>query len=85
VWCVAQPTWAWAPAETREPDLAHQGDGEVVPALSTANGREWLRAVWPVPPLTPQQAPALGLTPLGKRARSTRSRLRCHVQPHDAS
>src|SRR4029453_5869738 len=45
VWCVAQPTWAWAPAETREPDLAHHWDGEVVPALSTANGRELLRTV----------------------------------------
>jgi SRSO17 transposase len=85
LWFVAQTKLAWAQAYTRDPDLAHQLEVEVLPALSTANVRELLRAVLPVPQLTPQQATELVITPLGNRARSTSSRLRCQVKPYDAS
>jgi SRSO17 transposase len=85
LWFVAQTKLAWAQAYARDPDLARQLEGEVLPALSTANVRELLKAVLPVPQLTPQQATELVITHLVKRARSTSSRLRCQVKPHDSS
>ena len=84
-WCVAQTQLEWAQASARDPDLARHLEVEVWPALSTANVRELLKAVLPVPQLTPQQAPERVLTPLVNRARSTSSRLRCQVKPHDSS
>jgi len=85
LWFVAQTKLAWAQAYARDPDLARQWEVEVLPALSTANVREWLKAVLPVPQLTPQQATELVITPLVHRARSTSSRLRCQEKPHDSS
>jgi hypothetical protein len=85
VWFVAQTKLAWAQASARDPDLARQLEVEVLPALSTANVRELLKAVVPVPQLTPQQATELVITHLVNRARSTSSRLRCQVKPHDSS
>jgi hypothetical protein len=75
----------WAQTYGRDPDLARQLEVEVLPALSTANVRELLKAVLPVPQLTPQQATELVITHLVNRARSTRSRLRRQVKPHDSS
>jgi SRSO17 transposase len=85
LWFVAQTKLAWAQAYARDPDLARQWEVEVLPALSTANVRELLKAVLPVPQLTPQQATELVITHLVNRARSTSSRLRCQVKPHDSS
>jgi hypothetical protein len=85
LWFVAQPKLAWAQAYACDPDLARQWEVEVLPALSTANVRELLKAVLPVPQLTPQQATELVITHLVNRARSTSSRLRCQVKPHDSS
>jgi hypothetical protein len=85
LWCVAQTKLAWAQTYARDPDLARQLAVEVLPALSTANVRELLKAVLPVPQLTPQQATELVLTHLVNRARSTSSRLRGQVKPHDSS
>jgi hypothetical protein len=85
VWFVAQTKLAWAQAYARDPALARQLEVEVLPALSTANVRELLQAVLPVPQLTPQQATELVITHLVNRARSTSSRLRCQVKPHDSS
>jgi SRSO17 transposase len=85
LWFVAQTKLAWAQAYARDPDLARQLEVEVLPALSTANVRELLKAVLPVPQLTPQQATELVITHLVNRARSTSSRLRCQVKPYDAS
>ena len=85
LWFVAQTKLAWAQAYSRDPDLARQLEVEVLPALSTANVRELLKAVLPVPQLTPQQATELVITHLVNRARSTSSRLRCQVKPYDAS
>ena len=85
LWFVAQTKLEWAQAYARDPDLARQLAVEVLPALSTANVRELLKAVLPVPQLTPQQATELVITHLVHRARSTSSRLRCQVKPHDSS
>ena len=85
LWFVAQTKLEWAQAYAREPDLARQLEVEVLPALSTANVRELLKAVLPVPQLTPQQATELVITHLVNRARSTSSRLRCQVKPPDSS
>ena len=85
LWCVAQTKWAWAPASPRDPARARPWAVEVLPALSTANVREVLQAVFPLPQLTLEQATALVLMPLVHRARSTRSRLKSQVKPHDSS
>ena len=53
LWFVAQTKLAWAQAYTRDPALARQLEVEVLPALSTANVRELLKAVLPLPQLTP--------------------------------
>ena len=85
VWFVAQTKLAWAQMYTRDPALARQLEVEVLPALSTANVRELLKAVLPLPQLTPAEAMDLVITPLINRARSTSSRLKSHVKPHDSS
>jgi hypothetical protein len=54
---------------------------EVLPALSTANVRELLKAVLPLPQLTPEQATQRVITHLVNRARSTSSRLKSQGTP----
>jgi len=75
-WFVADVKLKWREAYARDPELAHQFEVEVLPALSTANVRDLLQAVLPVPQLTPQQARELVATHLVNRTRSTASRLR---------
>ena len=75
-WFVASVKLEWREAYARDPDLARQFELEVLPALSTANVRDLLQAVLPVPQLTPQQAREMVATHLVNRARSTASRLR---------
>jgi len=82
---VAQTKWTWEQASARDPAWARHLAVEGLPALSTANVRAWLKAVLPVPPLTPQEATELVITHLVKRARSTRSRLKSQVQSEDVS
>ena len=48
---------------------------EVLPALSTANVREMLKAAMPLPQLMPEHATQLVVRHLVNRARSTSSRL----------
>jgi SRSO17 transposase len=85
LWFVAQTKWAWAQMYTRDPALARQLEVEVLPTLSTANMRELLKAVLPLPQLTPAEAMDLVITHLINRARSTRSRLQSQVKPPDSS
>src|SRR5215467_6249859 len=85
LWFVTQTKWAWAQMYTRDPALAHQLEVEVLPALSTANVRELLKAVLPLPQLTPAEAMDLVITHLINRARSTSSRLKSQVKPQDSS
>jgi SRSO17 transposase len=85
LWFVAQTKLAWAQMYTRDPALARQLEVEVLPALSTANVRELLKAVLPLPQLTPAEAMDLVITHLINRARSTSSRLKSQVKPQDSS
>jgi len=85
LWFVTQTKWAWAQMYTRDPALAHQLEVEVLPALSTANVRELLKAVLPMRQLTPAEAMDLVITHLIHRARSTSSRLKSQVKPQDSS
>lgn len=83
-WFVAIEKLEWREAYARDPQLAQQFELEVLPALSTANVREMLQAVLPVPQLTPQQAREVVAAHLVNRARSTASRLktqRFHEDP----
>src|SRR5499425_116074 len=85
LWFVAQTKLVWAQMSMRDPALAHQVEVEVLPALSTANVRELLKAVLPLPQLTPAEAMDLVITHLIHRARSTSSRLKSQVKPQDSS
>ena len=85
LWFVAQTKLVWAQSYARDPALAPQLEVEVLPALSTANGRELLKAVLPLPQLTPTEAMDLVITHLIHRARSTSSRLKSQVRPQDSS
>src|SRR6266568_3063044 len=85
LWFVAQTKLVWAQMYTRDPALAHQLEVEVLPALSTANVRELLKAVLPLSQLTPTGAMDLVITHLNNRARSISSRLKSQVNPQDSS
>jgi SRSO17 transposase len=76
LWFIAQTKLEWRQAYVRDPDLARQLELEVLPNLSTANVRELLKAVLPLPQLTPDEATTLVMTRLVARARSTASRQR---------
>ncbi len=75
-WFVAETKLKWRETYARDPKLARELAVEVLPALSTANVRELLQAVLPVPRLSLQQARDVVATHLVNRARSTASRLR---------
>jgi SRSO17 transposase len=79
LWFVAETKWQWAQTYARDPQLSQQLEVEVLPALSTANVCELLRAVLPVPTLTPANAIQIIIRMLLDRAASTRSRLKTRV------
>ena len=80
LWFVAQTKLEWMQMYARDPELAHQLEVEVLPALSTANVRELLKAALPRPQLTPEQAMELVVKHLVNRARSTSSRLKSQAK-----
>ena len=75
LWFIAETKLDWRMAYARDPELAREMEVEVLPALSTANVREMLKAALPIPQLTPEQATQLVVQHLVDRARSTSSRL----------
>jgi SRSO17 transposase len=79
LWFVAETKWQWAQMYARDPQLSQQLEVEVLPALSTANVCELLRAVLPVPTLTPDKALQIIIRMLLDRAASTRSRLKTRI------
>jgi len=79
LWFVAETKWQWAQTYARDPQLLQQLEVEVLPALSTANVCELLRAVLPVPTLTPVSALQIVIRMLLDRAASTRSRLKSRI------
>lgn len=76
LWFVAEVKLDWRATYARDANLQRQLEVEVLPALSTANVRELLQAVLPVPHLTAAEARHLVATHLVHRARSTSSRLK---------
>ena len=85
LWFVASVKLTWRQQYARDPELVRQLEVEILPALSTANVRELLQAVLPVPQLTPKQAQQLVVQHLLNRARSTRSRLKAQREHNDSS
>ena len=84
-WFIASLKLKWRTTYQRDPVLAQQFEVEVLPALSTANVRDLLMSVLPVPQLTPESARQLVVTHLVNRARSTSSRLRKQQEQNDSS
>jgi SRSO17 transposase len=78
LWFIAQTKLEWRQTYARDPQLLEQLQVEVLPALSTANVRELLKAVLPLPQFTPDQARQVVATHLVQRPRSTASRLKAH-------
>jgi SRSO17 transposase len=76
LWFIAETKLDWAQAYPRDPQLIHQLEVEVLPALSMANVREMLKAVLPLNQLSPEQATHVVIQHLVNRSHSTRSRLR---------
>ena len=85
LWFVANVKLKWQQTYARDPELLHQLELQVLPALSTANVRDLLQAALPLPHLTPQRARELVATHLVHRARSTRSRLKRRPDYEDSS
>jgi SRSO17 transposase len=79
LWFVAETKWQWAQTYARDPHLTQQLEVEVLPALSTANVCDLLRAVLPVPTLTPARAIQMVIRMLLDWAASTRSRLKTQI------
>jgi len=75
-WFVAQTKLEWGEQHPRDAQLATELELPVLPALSTANVREMLKAVLPLPDLTKERARELVVEHLVKRSLSMRSRLR---------
>ena len=78
MWFIAQTKSEWRQTYTRDPELARRLAVEVLPALSTANVRELLKAVLPLPVFTPEQAMQRVIAQLVQRTRSTASRAKAH-------
>jgi SRSO17 transposase len=85
LWFVAEVKLDWRERYARDPELLQQLEVEVLPALSTANVRELLQAVLPVPHLTRAEARQVVATHLVHRARSTSSRLKTQRKYDDSS
>jgi hypothetical protein len=85
LWFVSEVKLNWSQMYARDPELRQQLEVNVLPALSTANVRELLQALLPVPQLSPQQARQLVVRHLVNRARSTSSRLKAQRQHNDSS
>ena len=84
-WFIASIKLKWRTTCQRDPALARQFELEILPALSTANVRDLLMSVLPVPQLTPESTRQLVVTHLVNRARSTSSRLRKQQEENDSS
>jgi SRSO17 transposase len=76
LWFIAKEKLQWGAECVRDPDLIRQLEIEVLPALSTANVRQLLKAVLPLPDLSIEEARSQIAHHLVNRSRSKASRLR---------
>ena len=74
LWFIAQVKLDWKQHYQRDPSLNEVFELEVLPNLSTANVREFLQAILPLPKLGVEQARRLVVKHFVHRARSTSSR-----------
>ena len=81
-WFITQTKLEWRQQHPRDPEMAKELGVDQLPALSTANIRELLRAVIPLPQLTREAATDLVVEHLVNRARSRRSRLKSSGYDH---
>jgi SRSO17 transposase len=80
-WFITETRLDWVSDHPRDPLLLEQYDIDTLPNLSLANVRTLLRAVMPLPRLSPAQAAALVLEHLDNRTRSRKSRLNKLSEP----
>jgi SRSO17 transposase len=83
-WFIAQTKLEWREQYPRDPELQKQLQTEMWPALSMANLRELLRAVMPLPQLTPEYATQLVVEHLVNRTRARKSRMKALDHRHRA-
>ena len=76
LWFVAETKLDWSQQYPRDPELAHELEVVVLPALSMANIREMLKAVMPLKQLSPEEATQLVIKHLVNRSGSTSCRLK---------
>ncbi len=82
LWFIAKEKLTWAVQCHRDPTLQRELEIEALPALSTANVRELLRAVLPLPELSLDQVRAHIAQHLVNRSRSKAARLRHRAKNH---
>jgi SRSO17 transposase len=75
-WFVAQSKLEWQEQYPPDPTLLQEMQVEGLPTLSMANVRELLRAVMPLPQLTPEEATRQVVQHLFQRTQSRKSRLK---------
>jgi hypothetical protein len=80
-WFIAETRLDWIQDYPRDPALLEQYATEILPALSLANVRELLRASFPLPQLSSQQAALLVVKHLANRTQSRTSRLKRRFKP----
>ena len=80
-WFITETRLDWARDHPRDPFLLERYESDALPNLSLANVRTLLRAVMPLPRLSPSQAAALVVEHLDNRTRSRKSRLNKLSEP----
>lgn len=80
-WFITETRLEWADNNPHDPLLLEQYQTDVLPNLSVANVRTLLRAVMPLPQLSPLDAAALVVEHLDNRTRSRKSRMRSLSEP----
>jgi SRSO17 transposase len=76
LWFIAETKLDWAKDAARDPQLRQQLEVDLLPALSTANVRDLLKSVYPLPELSLDEARQQIASHLVNRSRSKASRLR---------
>lgn len=80
-WFIAETRLDWALQHPQDPALLEHYATDSLPALSVANVREMLRATFPLPQLSPEQAALLVVQHLDNRTRSRNSKLKRRFKP----
>ena len=80
-WFITETRLDWARDYPRDPFLLGRYESDALPNLSLSNVRTLLRAVMPLPRLSPSQAAALVVEHLDNRTRSRKSRLNKLSEP----